>query len=174
MFSYLKKKFFRKSTHETRLLPVNTECTICLSNIDEPYKTKCNHYFHKECLDQWILIKSNCPNCRKSLKYLKPKRKERTGLFIRRLRRVNHNRIVPEEEPELQIEESLPAYIPEQLPTYAPVVESFDDEEIGQLNGICAECGRNVYQSYNRHPDGHLIYHKRCFQIMFQRNGRQL
>lgn len=114
MFSYLKKKLFRKSIHQTPLLPVNTECTICLSNIDEPYKTKCNHYFHKECLDQWILIKSNCPNCRKSLKYLKSK------------------------------------------------------------SGICAECGRNVYQSYNRHPDGHLIYHKRCFQKMFRRNGRQL
>lgn len=174
MISYLKKVFFLKSRKEP-LLPINTECTICLSNMDNPFKTKCNHYFHKDCLDKWVKIKNNCPNCRKSLKYLykNKKKQENLNLFIRRLRRV---RIAPEPEPEpepeLQIEErrqSLPQYI-------SPPTDDELDEflEIGNLNGICDECGRNVYQSYKKHPDGNLIYHKRCFNIMFERNGRQL
>lgn len=166
MLSYLKKVFFFKSRNEELLNEENIiKCTICLSKIEIPFKTKCNHFFHKECLNDWLKIKKNCPNCRKSIQYLKIERK---GLFIRRLRRIN---IISEPEPELQIEE--PNRPP---PLYIPPPHFYENEfeENGQLNGQCAECGRNVYNSYNRHPDGHLIYHKRCFQIMFRRNGRQL
>jgi hypothetical protein len=38
-------------------------CPICLlDNTD--FKTKCNHYFHKKCLDEWLKIKPICPLCR--------------------------------------------------------------------------------------------------------------
>ena len=35
---------------------------------NKPYmKTPCNHIFHKECLERWILLKKECPNCRHNL-----------------------------------------------------------------------------------------------------------
>lgn len=180
MISYLKKVFFLKSRNEKPLLDVNTECTICLTKIERPFKTKCNHVFHKECLDDWLKIKSNCPNCRKSLKYIHFKREEK-GFFIRRLRRY---RIAPapvlDEEPELQIAEREPYRPPhldipqEQVYIHPPDFYEGDFEENGPINGECAECGRNVYASYKKHPDGNLIYHKTCFDIMFQRNRRQI
>ena len=45
-------------------------CSICLNNIDiymYCYNLECNHSFHIECLDEWLLYKKNCPNCRKDL-----------------------------------------------------------------------------------------------------------
>ena len=41
-------------------------CSICLENVyQHKYKTKCNHIFHKDCLDKWD--KNTCPNCRANL-----------------------------------------------------------------------------------------------------------
>ncbi len=44
------------------------ECAICLNNIEKnKFKTRCNHYFHKECLKDWCKISSGpckCPLCR--------------------------------------------------------------------------------------------------------------
>ena len=35
---------------------------------NKPYmKTPCNHIFHKECLEKWLLLKKECPNCRTDL-----------------------------------------------------------------------------------------------------------
>ena len=31
-------------------------------------------------------------------------------------------------------------------------------------NGTCASCGRLVYNSWKKNPDGNLIYHKYCYQ----------
>lgn len=40
-------------------------CSICLDDIlIDVIKTKCNHYFHKECLKEWDL-NNGCPNCRR-------------------------------------------------------------------------------------------------------------
>ena len=36
--------------------------------INKPYmKTPCNHIFHKECLEKWILLNKKCPSCRGDL-----------------------------------------------------------------------------------------------------------
>lgn len=43
------------------------ECPICLDKNDKLWvTTKCNHRFHRECLNEWIRISNNCPICRSS------------------------------------------------------------------------------------------------------------
>jgi len=47
----------------------DTECCICLDNINENNFTqlKCGHYYHKKCITQWEKIKKNCPYCREDI-----------------------------------------------------------------------------------------------------------
>ncbi|XP_057439859.1 RING-H2 finger protein ATL66 [Lotus japonicus] len=49
-----------------------TECCICLSKFNDGEKLKvlpgCDHCFHCECVDMWLMNHSNCPLCRASLK----------------------------------------------------------------------------------------------------------
>ncbi|KAL3818886.1 hypothetical protein ACJIZ3_004791 [Penstemon smallii] len=43
------------------------ECAVCLSlyeDGDEVRKLKCNHTFHKDCLDEWFRNMATCPLCR--------------------------------------------------------------------------------------------------------------
>tara|TARA_B100001093_G_scaffold190978_1_gene183473 strand:- start:3901 stop:4401 length:501 start_codon:yes stop_codon:yes gene_type:complete len=44
------------------------ECIICLNETDNyDYnlkKLKCNHKFHKDCIDDWLSKNKNCPICR--------------------------------------------------------------------------------------------------------------
>lgn len=41
------------------------ECPICLDkNNKEWVTTKCNHKFHRDCLNEWIKISNSCPICR--------------------------------------------------------------------------------------------------------------
>ena len=45
----------------------NSCCTICLEDFkqdDELRKFLCNHKFHKKCIDDWLLLKNVCPNCK--------------------------------------------------------------------------------------------------------------
>jgi hypothetical protein len=47
--------------------PINTECSICLDLIEigQRYtKLQCDHVYHRECIQEWLLIKTNCPLCR--------------------------------------------------------------------------------------------------------------
>jgi hypothetical protein len=48
------------------------ECSICLDQIKEGERTlritSCQHGFHQECLDPWLLANSTCPNCRGSVR----------------------------------------------------------------------------------------------------------
>lgn len=45
----------------------NDECPICLDNINEKdmYVLKCNHAYHRECIDIWVNFshKNECPLC---------------------------------------------------------------------------------------------------------------
>jgi hypothetical protein len=47
------------------------DCCICMNSctLASIHKTKCNHYFHKQCIMQWYLNSErfNCPICRRCL-----------------------------------------------------------------------------------------------------------
>lgn len=46
------------------------ECVICMSLVEaskDCMVTPCGHVFHKHCLDQWMIVKLECPTCRRSL-----------------------------------------------------------------------------------------------------------
>ncbi|XP_076240650.1 uncharacterized protein LOC143183108 isoform X2 [Calliopsis andreniformis] len=43
------------------------ECTICLNAIkqgDQTTMLRCEHIFHKSCIQQWAAYEKSCPNCR--------------------------------------------------------------------------------------------------------------
>jgi hypothetical protein len=44
------------------------DCSICFEEIKENEKKiiKCNHIFHKECIDKWFKRSHQCPLCRNS------------------------------------------------------------------------------------------------------------
>ncbi|KAI3421456.1 RING-type domain-containing protein, partial [Psidium guajava] len=57
---------------ESRRLPKpnDTTCPICLGEY-QPKETlrsipDCNHYFHVDCIDEWLRLNATCPLCRKS------------------------------------------------------------------------------------------------------------
>jgi len=51
--------------------PVPTDCPICLAEFADGEKVRvlpnCNHRFHLECIDAWLVSHSSCPLCRHSL-----------------------------------------------------------------------------------------------------------
>ena len=53
---------------------IDTDCNICMDNfVYRQYKRtlpKCNHTFHKKCIDSWLKKNSSCPICRQE--YLHP------------------------------------------------------------------------------------------------------
>ena len=55
------------STENNSTKPNN--CIICFKKINyldvnESFKTKCNHFFHYNCINSWININNSCPTCR--------------------------------------------------------------------------------------------------------------
>ena len=49
---------------------ISDNCSVCYNNyIDGEYyrKLKCNHYFHKKCIDKWLKLNPICPICRKDI-----------------------------------------------------------------------------------------------------------
>jgi len=49
---------------------LDEHCSICLDEFkegDELRFVECDHNFHKECLDKWLLLKNTCPICRKNI-----------------------------------------------------------------------------------------------------------
>lgn len=53
------------------------ECTICMDEFKEDtfaakvYKTACNHFFHTDCLSEWVKNNATCPVCRKAVDFKK-------------------------------------------------------------------------------------------------------
>lgn len=50
--------------------PSDSTCAICLSEY-QPKDTirtvpACNHYFHSNCIDEWLKLNATCPVCRNS------------------------------------------------------------------------------------------------------------
>ena len=50
----------------------DVECVVCLSKIEEGDDIrvlKCDHMYHRHCLDKWVAFKNHtCPLCRESLR----------------------------------------------------------------------------------------------------------
>lgn len=61
-------------------------CSICVEDFkmeDEVIAlSKCRHFFHKQCLGEWIAVKPLCPNCRKPCLPNTTEKVENVGLFL--------------------------------------------------------------------------------------------
>ncbi|PWA49712.1 Zinc finger, RING/FYVE/PHD-type [Artemisia annua] len=53
-----------------KLLNADATCTICLSDYKPKEEVRsipdCNHYFHVDCIDEWLKLNATCPVCRNS------------------------------------------------------------------------------------------------------------
>jgi hypothetical protein len=57
-------------------------CPICLNEMavgDQARLLRCNHVFHKQCVDEWLRINASCPTCRKRIVDDPPDDTSRTG-----------------------------------------------------------------------------------------------
>ena len=43
-------------------------CSICLKIVTKELEVKleCSHYFHRECITEWVKLSNDCPYCRSS------------------------------------------------------------------------------------------------------------
>jgi len=63
---YIIKLFIYQVNYQ--IININSECPICITTESDLFiKTKCNHIFHKSCIDKWLNINSTCPYCRTKL-----------------------------------------------------------------------------------------------------------
>ena len=42
------------------------QCSICLEDNPDYTLSMCGHKFHRECIEEWLSIKPECPLCRRS------------------------------------------------------------------------------------------------------------
>lgn len=57
-------------------------CAICLCEYEdeeELRKMRCTHYFHKECVDEWLRLHRNCPLCKRDIEELTGLREPSVG-----------------------------------------------------------------------------------------------
>lgn len=71
MYSYLFQKYIQYK-HKNNLFYIENhhdDCTICFEEIGCEYirNLPCKHYFHKKCLDSWMVQNNSCPICRDDL-----------------------------------------------------------------------------------------------------------
>lgn len=64
----IKKCLFSELDEKT--LNINDNCSICFESMSEKIVsiTICNHVYHDNCLDEWLLNNKTCPLCRYELK----------------------------------------------------------------------------------------------------------
>lgn len=71
---------------------VVTACSICLCDYEDQEDLRrlpCDHYFHKECVDEWLKLKRTCPLCKRDITNSGPMR------FKKNWRRRRNNRSRP-------------------------------------------------------------------------------
>lgn len=46
----------------------DTICIICYDDIEtDQISLKCNHHYHKKCIQSWIHVRMNCPICNRGI-----------------------------------------------------------------------------------------------------------
>lgn len=71
---------------------ISTTCSICLCDYEDQEDLRqlpCDHYFHKECVDEWLKLKRTCPLCKRDIT---ESISVRTKKIWRRRRRNNRTR----------------------------------------------------------------------------------
>lgn len=56
------------STTGDRLMPADGH-RVMMTAARRCAVTPCRHYYHEACFDQWLLVKPECPICRRQLKF---------------------------------------------------------------------------------------------------------
>ena len=57
----------KQQIYYTKVFVTNVNCTICLEECSECVALKCNHTYHKDCIDKWFQTSGSnksCPLCR--------------------------------------------------------------------------------------------------------------
>ena len=69
-FSFISSKLLNKRYTYIKNTEGEFSCSICMDSDTcvNFVRTSCGHYYHEECIEKWITIQSNCPNCRKTIK----------------------------------------------------------------------------------------------------------
>ena len=45
------------------------ECVICLDDVETEWRElECHHRYHKQCIENWIIVRATCPLCMKNIK----------------------------------------------------------------------------------------------------------
>ncbi|KAG0224230.1 hypothetical protein BGW41_005177 [Actinomortierella wolfii] len=73
--------------HEGGEEAISSRCSICLCEYEDGEELRhmpCNHFFHRECLDEWLKLKRTCPLCKYDIQDL--------NRFSKRLSWKRHHR----------------------------------------------------------------------------------
>lgn len=65
-----KLESFEYSKNHPRAADAEAKCLVCQCDYEEGEQLRrlpCNHCFHQECVDEWLLEKDICPYCRESI-----------------------------------------------------------------------------------------------------------
>ena len=62
------------------------ECIICLDDVETEWRDlECHHRYHKQCIENWIVVRATCPLCLKTIKKIEERNTEEVNyIAIRR------------------------------------------------------------------------------------------
>ena len=123
--------------HQTR-----GNCCICLDDILSNIKTtKCNHIFHKKCINNWLKEKNECPLCREF------------NPFDRRLTRQEIQAIAEQQREDrirIILQQRISRIYIRNRRRIMPVIESYSDINVEQcfeyIVRVCSERGKSIGQ----------------------------